>query len=706
VVFLELKTHHECWINERSVKERVNICENDVVPFLSSKHVSRDDAEQFVRAANPELKDSDVGKSVELLLKIKELIVKHDLRPCVRSKYQRVALQSSENNKLRITIDRNILLIDESSVSPGEWCLKNDAITNTMIVKTPFDVLEVKLAGSEAPEFIESLLGEGAIHDAAKFSKFLTGAAAFNKVDTLPYWAEHSAFAPLLGQTSKLSTGLTNTDSTSTTTAYVAAGGHKKQEDPVDDRTPDRSSRKNTFGSSLRRRKPQQPRVATNPKLVRVEPKTYFANERTLIQWLVRYGTVFRASLLLLIHPRILTNETPFSVCIYNQSSAVLLVTIALIMLGKGTKFLRVGFVLLGCAAVVALYSMFVYTRRVRLLSTGEPYGYLDHFGPKFLSMTIFLGIVAIFVIFLTYENPDAKPSFAAIQPKEDFCVLHGMAGVSRLEFQPSDLLSMGDDDEVLLIASLETVRVQEGNTGIIETIATLPGADFEGLTSAGKFVYALSEIGKAKKSELLEFEWKSNQLVERRRWEITTPKAEGIAYVPGEPGKLYIAGDRIEFVGQDVASRGTIDVYNLPGEFDVIYVDADGEEPVLIGRPLNAHMVSDGLIDSKISALQYFEGVLYVLHDNDRLVRAWDLNGTLLSEWKLPTGSKQWEGLALQRRPAANEQTMIRGGGGSSPGGVLLLHLALDSPPELWTFAVQEGTTRGSIIFPDCASV
>lgn len=361
-----------------------------------------------------------------------------------------------------------------------------------------------------------------------------------------------------------------------------------------------------------------------------------------------------------------------------------------------------VGLGLLGCAGVIVLYSIRVYWRRAHLLSTGEPYGYLDHCGPTFLSMMVFLGIVALFAIFLTVERPETEPSSAAIQPVDDLCVLHEMAGVSGLEYQPSDLLlTTVDSDERLLVASLDTVRAQGGSTGRIETIATIPGADFEGLTSTGRFVYALSETKKTTKSELLEFDWNSsNQLVERRRWEISTPRAEGIAFVPGNPGKLYIAGDMVETAGPNVAAYGTIDVYDLPGEEDIV------EEPLLIGRPLNAHMVGEGLTDSKISALQYFEDVLYVLHDNDGLVRAWDLNGVLLSEWKLPTGSKQWEGLAFQRRPASNKQPAMLRGGGSSAGGDLLLHLALDSPPEVWTFAVQEGTTRGSITFPDCASV
>ena len=34
-----------------------------------------------------------------------------------------------------------------------------------------------------------------------------------------------------------------------------------------------------------------------------------------------------------------------------------------------------------------------------------------------------------------------------------------------------------------------------------------------------------------------------------------------------------------------------------------------------------------------------------------------------------------------------------------------VLVHLALDTPPQIWTFAVKEGPTRGSWVLPDCAA-
>ena len=391
----------------------------------------------------------------------------------------------------------------------------------------------------------------------------------------------------------------------------------------------------------------------------------------------------------------------PMILVLPNQSAATLLATMAIFLLELNPNFQEIGYGLLGCAAGTVLYSTFVYTRRVRLLRTGQPYGYIDYFGPLVLSSFLFLGIVSM-IIFVAKNNQLAAPS-APIQANRELCIQHELAGVSLLEYQPSDILPLMDNERIM-VASLETVSVQ-GDKGGVESLCTIPDADLEGLTSVGSYVYAVSETSKKTKSELVELEWVAEQLVFRRRWEISTPRAEGIAYIPGSPGTLYIAGDRVETVGTDMSARGTIEIYDIPDETS----QPDLENP-LVGRHLNDNLINQGLIDSKISALQLFEQILYVLHDNDSLVRAWDLNGTLLAEWKLPGGSKQWEGMALERRqrePSLRRfRRRVSAGGPAGDDSVLLLHLAMDTPPEVWTFVVQQGTSPGEIVFPDCAHV
>ena len=663
LVFFELKTHHEKWINTSSVKERVDIRARDVKAFLSRTQWGIYDAEVIVCAANPKLRGNDLEKAIDLLLTMHHLVIKRSLRPCVRSKYQRVAFQSPTSNKLRLTVDRNITMIDESSTPGGDWCLANSAIMDSMITHVPFDVFEVKLAGSDMPESIETLLRQGVITEAAKFSKFLTGAAAFNtsKVDSLPYWAEHKAFAPLFMNDGPVQ----SRSGSSNCFEALPSIGHQSVT------TVDSSTRSRTFSTSknkdtpneptqwlssetLRHRDPK-PRIAPK-KPVRVEPKSYFANERTFIQWI---------------------------------SAGLLLMTISVFLLEFESSqpdfpLIKVGLALLGSSFVVIFYSLYSYTRRVKLLSRGESYGYVDHAGPIFLVAAIFAGLLAVASILVSIEMNESKLSRTQsfrIQEDNSRCIRQETIGVSMLEYQPSDVLVQ---DSRLLVPSLESIRAYD-STGIVKTLGTIPGADLEGLTSAHGKIYAISEVN-SNISELLALDWTSDDLLEViGRWEISTPRAEGIAFIPGTK-KFYISGDLVSDVANH-ADRGVIDVYEVPNELSA---------SSLTGARLNSRMVNENLEDSKISAMQYFEGVLYILHDNAKVVRAWDvLVGELLSEWKVPQYSKQWEGMALERR-----EPQLRGGSG----GQLFLHLTLDSPPQVWSLAVQEGLQRGEIVLPDCA--
>ena len=113
------------------------------------------------------------------------------------------------------------------------------------------------------------------------------------------------------------------------------------------------------------------------------------------------------------------------------------------------------------------------------------------------------------------------------------------------------------------------------------------------------------------------------------------------------------------------------------------------------------------GLADGNIASLYAFEGILYVLHDNDLLIRSWNIEtGEMVSEIPIPRVGggfdKQWEGLSIYRNDGrfAPLSSGLRGGRGSD----LIVHLALDSPPEVWSFAVQEGDRPGELFFPSCA--
>jgi len=196
LIFLELKTHHEQWVDNKSVKERVALRARDLTQALLRNGVkwTEDKAQELLLAAKPKLHGDDLDDAVDLLLRIRRLIIKKNLHPCVRSSYRRVAFQSNANNALRFTLDRDIELSNEADAPLGSWCRDDDTLVPSVMM--PVTVFEVKLGGVLAPAWITSLLDRYKIQDGHKFSKYLSGASMLHEenVSCLPYWAEDPLF--------------------------------------------------------------------------------------------------------------------------------------------------------------------------------------------------------------------------------------------------------------------------------------------------------------------------------------------------------------------------------------------------------------------------------------------------------------------------------------------------------------------------------
>ena len=98
VIFLELKTHHEQWVVNKSVKERAAIQEKDMPSFLKPIAWSPNEAREIILRASPKLSPDELTKSTNLLFRMHQLVIKYKLRSCVRSVYARAAFQSAKSN--------------------------------------------------------------------------------------------------------------------------------------------------------------------------------------------------------------------------------------------------------------------------------------------------------------------------------------------------------------------------------------------------------------------------------------------------------------------------------------------------------------------------------------------------------------------------------------------------------------------------------
>jgi len=101
--------------------------------------------------------------------------------------------------------------------------------------------------------------------------------------------------------------------------------------------------------------------------IVRVEPKAFFANERTLLQWM--------------------------NIC-------VLLSTISITLLSlKGRTALFAGLILSPIAIFFLLYSFGTYRKRNRALTNREPIKYADETGPFLLVCALVFSLTVILVV-------------------------------------------------------------------------------------------------------------------------------------------------------------------------------------------------------------------------------------------------------------------------------------------------------------------
>ena len=258
---------------------------------------------------------------------------------CVRTKYTRCAFQSSSNNNLRLTIDKDITVIDETRVvSGGNWCLADDSIVPLdAVVKIPYCVFEVKVSDGEDPLFIDDLQQSGAIVKATKFSKFLTGAAIHNSqaVNMLPWWANDKNFEPFFSRPSAVSAPQSATSSiTSATTddddLLLAA-----EEGSI----PSKGLRKRRFWPrKVIKPDDNDPKISPRSP-ARVEPKSFFANERTFIRWVGAAMTL------------VLISEFMFLTAKDNTSVSTL----------RSANFL------MGVALVIVVYGLAIYYRKVRV---------------------------------------------------------------------------------------------------------------------------------------------------------------------------------------------------------------------------------------------------------------------------------------------------------------------------------------------------
>jgi hypothetical protein len=353
---------------------------------------------------------------------------------------------------------------------------------------------------------------------------------------------------------------------------------------------------------------------------------------------------------------------------------------------------MRLGNALIGCGLVVAVYGIATYYRRLDLMVKAKPYGYADSVGPAVLA-AFMVALLGSFFYAYYLQFPYAH---ALLRVEPGVCVKRNLGlgtngTFSTLQFEPSSI-RIDHERNLMLIASLDDIVAYPSDFPLDDATINAPmqvlhqfprgSEDLEGMEIINGTIYVISEgkkdsLGKAH-SDIIELEWSSsgeNILEVANRWRIDSANVEGIAFIPDEnwfssPTLIVSADERT----LDPRDRLSLDAFDFP-------LPANGTSP--IERHLNNKFFVNRLTDTKVGEMQLFNGNLYMLFDNSQVIRAFAPDGIMLNEWALPVSvaefDKQWEGMYLDQN-----------------GDELYLHLALDSPPEVWSIKL------GGVITPN----
>lgn len=360
IVFIERKKHCEGWTGEESKKLRFKIEEKYVNDFIQGKDVWK-----HVSRLN--------GKEIKYLYdEIQGAIVKHTLKPKIRTFYKRISFQIPNDSTIRLSLDTNLCMIKENGENwrrtdiMCEWPFRQ--LEDTEIVRFPHAILEVKTQGIDEskPTWLEDILNSTYVEHVYKFSKFLHGIAILYNVKDIPYWLPQmktdirkDPFINIRNRKKFNNDELILVSSqTDCCKSIELTNSIESNNLKFDNRT------NNNNNTDFRISIP-----------VRVEPKVFFANERTFLSWV---------------------------------QFAIFLGGIGTAMLGlENYKANLCGSLLIGVAIIFALYALHLFFWRAERIRQKDPGPYDDTKGPLIL-----VGVFILALLFSVYFKFPMKKKY------------------------------------------------------------------------------------------------------------------------------------------------------------------------------------------------------------------------------------------------------------------------------------------------------
>ncbi|KAI8364862.1 VTC domain-containing protein [Choanephora cucurbitarum] len=207
-VYIERKTHHAPWLDERSIKDRFRLKEGQVNGFIKGVYSVNDYKKdlELKKKMNP----LSIEENCFIAGGIQKSIKERQLQPVCRVFYNRTAFQFPGDQRLRISLDSNLIFIREDhfdgtrrrmdKTGKENWRRSDIDIEYPFrnvkehdILRFPYAILETKIQshlGQTIPAWLNQLLDSHLVHEVPHFSKYIHGASyLFNdRVPKMPYW--------------------------------------------------------------------------------------------------------------------------------------------------------------------------------------------------------------------------------------------------------------------------------------------------------------------------------------------------------------------------------------------------------------------------------------------------------------------------------------------------------------------------------------
>lgn len=199
LVFVERKTHQDSWTGEVSVKERFIINEKQVPDVLNGTF---DVDAEIARMRAKGKSEDDIREWSILVTEILQAINSKQLEPTMRTQYMRTAFQVPFDATVRVSLDTNLCMIVERTedVVRGDRWYRDPSVPvpKNEITRFPHAVLEVKLQledENSIPAWVTELIESDLVMQVHKFSKFIHGCATLmpDEVTAFPYWIDDAS---------------------------------------------------------------------------------------------------------------------------------------------------------------------------------------------------------------------------------------------------------------------------------------------------------------------------------------------------------------------------------------------------------------------------------------------------------------------------------------------------------------------------------